>query len=376
MHTADKGILNTTFNVITTPNGKNLTEATLVKRINRFVAKVILNNRELEVYVPNTGRLSELALPGAKLLLSPLNSRYRYKILYILKDSFPIMIDSAYSNTLFHELIKDNKVPGFEQYRLIKREPVYGNHRFDFLMSDGKNNCYIELKSCTLFHKDTASFPDAVSSRASEHIKALAGTGNGKLVFLVLHKNMNRFIPNYHTDFVFYETLKSNMNKIDIHAYTVNYDKNLEITELKSIPVYIPDIRPEGIFILILHRTKDSYFSGIRIRQGYYICCISDRVNVFKTIAQFKRKKGPFLIFPEEIRAGLKIISDIPVVSDVITIDDVKEKLIVSGCSDVTSMMIQTPGSACNAVYFHDNPMEQSWFWDMILDMRFGVYSE
>lgn len=42
---------------------EKIIKATLVKRINRFVAEVIINNEKLNVYVPNTGRLSELALP-------------------------------------------------------------------------------------------------------------------------------------------------------------------------------------------------------------------------------------------------------------------------------------------------------------------------
>ena len=111
----------------------NLLRASLIKRHNRFVAEVILNGKPETVYVPNTGRLSELALPGADLLLSPINGKYRYKILYIINDNYPVMIDSTYSNRLFQKLLLE-KVPGLENHELIRRRPAIGNHRFDFLL--------------------------------------------------------------------------------------------------------------------------------------------------------------------------------------------------------------------------------------------------
>lgn len=151
-----------------------LLKATLIKRVNRFVAEILIDNKKLHVYVPNTGRLSELALPGSEILLSPINAKYRYKILYIIKKSFPVMIDSTYSNSLFYELLLNKKVPELCLFDSITREPVYGNHRFDFLLKHINEKSFIELKSCTLFYKKTGSFPDAVSSRASEHIKSLA----------------------------------------------------------------------------------------------------------------------------------------------------------------------------------------------------------
>lgn len=352
---------------------KLLAKAILLKRINRFVAEVILDNEKLKVYVPNTGRLSELALPGASLLLAPLNSKYRFKILYIMQGSFPVMIDSAYSNSLFHEILTHGKVAGLEYLKLIKREPVYGNHRFDFLLSDKNNACYIELKSCTLFHKDTASFPDAVSTRASGHVKALAETGNGRLIFLILHSNMKRFIPNYHTDFVFYETLKNFMNKVEILAYTVHYDENLKIKELKPVPVIIPEVSPRGIFLLVLHRSSDS---GIPEEQGYYVCCCSGNENLFKTISVIKRKNGLRSILPDELYSDMKIISDIPVITDIITLKEINEKLTAAGGSDFTGIY-KISGNVDNTlVYFKNNPLEQSWFWDMVLELRFGIYSE
>ncbi len=352
-----------------------LKKAVLIKRINRFVAEVILDDEHINVYVPNTGRLSELALPGAELLLSPINAKYKFKILYIINRSFPVMIDSTYSNRLFHELLKNKMVPDLENFTSVKSEPVYGNHRFDFLLSSRKENTYIELKSCTLFHNTTGAFPDAVSTRASEHVKALADSGNGRLVFFVLKNTIERFIPNYHTDYEFYETLKNYKDMIDIRALAVQYDNNLNIHSLKEIPVIIPEVKPEGIFLLILFNPEDTADSdGEVLEEGYYIYCGNTSEHIFKTISSLKKTNRIKTIFPYTKFSKLKIIADLPIVTSSISADDVRNKLLIHSVAEVLSEGIKnSPDNSL--MYYRKNPAEESWFWDTILELRFGEYS-
>jgi sugar fermentation stimulation protein A len=350
-----------------------LQKATLVKRINRFVAEVLLNNEKINVYVPNTGRLSELALPGTDVLLSPINAKYKYKILYMINRSYPVMIDSTYSNRLFHSLLKEKKVPGLEKYSSIKSEPVYGNHRFDFLLKDENGEKFIELKSCTLFHNRTGAFPDAVSSRASEHVKELAESGIGELMFLVLKNDIEKFIPNYHTDFLFYETLKLNKDKIKIRALTVQYDNDLKIQSLKEIPVIIPEVEPKGIFLLILFNPVDTVSSdGEVLEQGYYIYCNRSELNVFKSITSIKKKNGISSILPGKQFSNLKIISDLPVIATSTTIDDIEIRLIQRGGVFILADEQNGSNTCSNLIYYKTNPAHESWFWDIVFDARFG----
>jgi len=352
-----------------------LIKAILVKRINRFVAEVTSDGKQFNVYVPNTGRLSELALPGAELLLSPINAKYRYKILYIINRSFPVMIDSTYSNRLFFKLLKDKKVPSLENYTSIKSEPVYGNHRFDFLLSRENEQLYIELKSCTLFYKTTGAFPDAVSTRASEHVKALAESGKGKLIFLVLRSDIERFIPNYHTDFAFYETLKHYKNKIEIRALAVQYDDNLNIHSLNEIPVIIPEVEPEGIYLMIFFNSKDTVkCDGEVLEKGYYIYCGNSKENIFKTISSIKKKNGIRTILSDTKFSELKIITDLPIVTSSISIAEVQNELMKNGGTEILSG--ENHNSPENRIiYYRKNPSEESWFWNMILELRFEEYS-
>ena len=48
---------------------ENTVPGTFVRRINRFVAEVMIDGKTERVHVKNTGRLRELLLPGAKVTL-------------------------------------------------------------------------------------------------------------------------------------------------------------------------------------------------------------------------------------------------------------------------------------------------------------------
>ena len=48
---------------------KNTVPGTFVRRVNRFVAEVMIDQKTERVHVKNTGRLRELLLPGAKVTL-------------------------------------------------------------------------------------------------------------------------------------------------------------------------------------------------------------------------------------------------------------------------------------------------------------------
>lgn len=346
---------------------ENYVTAKLFKRINRFVAEVLIDGDPETVYVPNTGRLSELALPEADILLSPINGKYRYKILYIINESYPVMIDSTYSNSLFDKLLREKRVPGLEDFSLTRREPPYGNHRFDFLLESNGMEKLLELKSCTLFHGDIASFPDAVSERASEHIKLLAETGKGIIVFFILKHNMKFFIPNFHTDFIFYETLKHCRERIDIKALSIEYNDRLDITGLKEIPVLIPEVKPCGLFIMLI-KLNNSPEQG-KINQ-YLLLCGKDDTDIFKRIKKLRSSSKQFPAVDGINPDGIKIITDLPVVTE---IDDIS----ILDCSfsnkDCKGKILFSTDE-WRIYSFEDNPAEQKWFWNEILKLRFGNF--
>lgn len=339
---------------------KNLITAILIRRINRFVASVLIDTIKTDVYVPNTGRLSELAIPGSECLLAESAGRYRYKLLYILSNGFPVMIDSTLSNSLFAELILSQKVPGLEAFSLIRREPVYGNHRFDYLLGDDKNSCYAELKSCTLFFNNVASFPDAVSSRASEHIRLLASTQGGRLIILVLNHRAEVFVPNYHTDYEFYMALKENYGRITISAFRISYDDDLNIDSLSPVPVHIPEVSQRGFFFMVFCDDTGTFY--------IYISGCTD--NVFDSV---RRMKSPAYALHKicGITGISRILKDFPVISDTGRCD------ISAGlfCRNSGQELEVTGPSGGRIFSFTLNPLEQRWFHQHVLELRFSQYS-
>ncbi len=337
----------------------NLIRARLIQRKNRFVASVLIDNTETEVYVPNTGRLSELAIPGARCLLAESSGRYRYKLLYIFNNGFPVMIDSTLSNSLFAELLVSKKVPGLEKFKLLRREPVYGRHRFDFLIAENKNSCYVELKSCTLFYRDVASFPDAVSSRASEHIRELAKIPESRLVILVLNNSAEVFIPNYHTDYEFYKTLKENSDRIVISSFRIDYNDQLEIKRLFPVPVIIPEVSKKGFFFMVI--SDDNNF---------YIYISGECSDVFDEIKKIKRRRSALkdsLFSANPIR----ILKDFPVITDNLSTGNTIELFTNSG-----GIKIKGTSSCSSRVFrFKHNPLEQRWFHEHVLKLRFSPYT-
>jgi sugar fermentation stimulation protein A len=333
----------------------HLIKAKFIKRLNRFVAEVILNNKKILVHVPNTGRMGELLIPGVDVLLKEANGKYAFRMMYAYYKNNPILIDSILTNTIFQNLFENKEVPGYENCKIHKREPSYENHRFDFLIEDSnKKEEFIELKSCTLAYEDVAAFPDAVSDRASKHLKALAKSKKGTVIFFLFHKNISTFIPNFHTDFLFYETLKEVQNNISIKAFSVESSQNLNITGLTPVSIHIPEVQPNGFIILIIKEEAKNY--------KIHLFTDPENNNIFKSASRIKNKKN--IILKDK---SYKIIHMLPIITH--TIDG--DKLYFH------NEILKNPLFLDESYYvynFKSNPLFSSLFWDTILHIRYNKF--
>ena len=122
-------------------------EGRFVVRPNRFVAKVIVAGQEVIVHVKNTGKLGELLLPGAKVVLQQFNDikrKTQYDLISVYKDGLGwVNIDSLAPNRLVHDWLKA------QDFDLIKPEYSFGNSRIDFYMERGGEKFLLEVKGCT-----------------------------------------------------------------------------------------------------------------------------------------------------------------------------------------------------------------------------------
>jgi len=187
----------------------DLKECIVLERLNRFVAKVIVDNEETLVHIRNTGRLPELLVKGAKGLLEKKEGgKYNWHLKAVNKNGRWVYIDSLLAPKLFLDFIRKENLFDIKS---LKLEPKYGdNHKFDILIN---NEVLIETKSVNLVKDEIAMFPDAPSERGTKHIELLKNIHITKeykpmIVFVVQRPDAKAFKPNEETDPNFSEALK------------------------------------------------------------------------------------------------------------------------------------------------------------------------
>ncbi len=186
-------------------------KATFLRRPNRFTLVCRQNGKVVQAYLPNPGRMWELLLPGATVYLERVPStqgkgkdKMPYTAVAIRKEDRPVMVHTHRTNDLANDLIGKDLIPGLEGAQVLRREIKKGRSRFDFLLQRGKEEIFLEVKSCTLFGRKVAMFPDAVTTRGKRHIEELVGLARrgaaGAVLFLVFWPPAKFFMPEYHTD--------------------------------------------------------------------------------------------------------------------------------------------------------------------------------
>lgn len=215
------------------------------KRLNRFIAKVIIDGEEEKVHVKNTGRLKELLQPNVDVLLeesSNPNRKTKYSLIAIRKQHRWVNIDSQAPNVVAFEAIKEGKIAEIGTAKKIRKEVTYGASRFDLYIENESEKGFIEVKGVTLEVDGLAKFPDALTSRGTKHVMELVDAVKegytGTILFIIQMEGCHTFIPNKETDPAFAQALiEAAKNGVKILAYdTVVNDKG-EMTVGNSIPV-------------------------------------------------------------------------------------------------------------------------------------------
>ncbi|MCG0276230.1 MAG: DNA/RNA nuclease SfsA [Thermosediminibacteraceae bacterium] len=216
------------------------------KRLNRFVASVKIKNKSHKVHVPNSGRLAELLIPGARVILRKADNparKYPYDLIMVYSDDILVSIDSTLpAKLLAAELSKDKLFD--VSYEFVKTEVSYGKSRFDIgLGKNGEIFYFIEVKGVTLVEKRRAFFPDAPTERGARHMLELAkakkeGYGAG-VFFIVQREDADMFSPNDSMDRNFGEALRIAVKAgVEVFAYNCLVSRD-EILLFKPLPVKI-----------------------------------------------------------------------------------------------------------------------------------------
>jgi sugar fermentation stimulation protein A len=295
-------------------------KAVFLKRPNRFVVVCQLNGKTTKAFLPNPGRLWELLLPGAVLYLEKSSQPERklaYTVVAIEREGRPVMAHTHRTNDLVEHLLRNERIPGLEGTEVIKREIRHGNSRFDFLLKRGEEEVYLEVKSCTLFGKNVAMFPDAVTARGKKHVEELAEMKDhgksGAVVFLICWPNANFFMPDYHTDLGFSKTLLAAKDKVSFLPVGLEINPDLSLTSkvrLLEIPweVLQKEVEDRGSYILILrlHAGKTlniGKLGRIEFKAGYYLYAGSAQKNLTQRLERHKRERKKLFWHIDYLRA-------------------------------------------------------------------------
>jgi sugar fermentation stimulation protein A len=227
---------------------KSLIKGKLIKRYKRFFTDVKLEKEVVTAHCPNTGSMKGLLDEGNEVYLLPNNDpkrKLKYGLEIIKTRKNLVGVNTHMANRIAQHALENNLIKELKNNDLIKPEVFFNKEtRFDFLIEKNKQKSFVEVKNVTLFrNKDTAEFPDAVTSRGTKHlltlIDAIKKGYKSYLLFLVQIQNMEKFKIAKDIDKEYYNNYliakKAGVNflayKCDISSKKIFIDKKLKIID-------------------------------------------------------------------------------------------------------------------------------------------------
>ena len=218
----------------------------LERKVNRFIAEVYINGIKELVHIKNTGRLNELLLPKAKVMLehsdNP-NRKTRYSLILVEKNGRWVNIDSQAPNAVAFEALKKGELIEIGLVDAVKREVAFGDSRFDLYFEKDGEKGFIEVKGVTLENDGVVMFPDAPTSRGTKHVleltKAVQEGYSCSILFVIQMKECRLFTPNKEMDPAFTNALlRASQQGVQIMVYDCIVKKDELILD-QRIPVSV-----------------------------------------------------------------------------------------------------------------------------------------
>ncbi len=178
-----------------------LEEGRLVKRYKRFFADIeCADGSIVTAHCANTGSMLNCMADGARVWFSRNDDPKRK-----LKATWELVetphgriacINTGRANRLIEEALQAGVITELAGFTQLRREVKYGeeNSRADFCLMFDQRQVFVEVKSVTLgfADRDTAAFPDAVSTRGAKHLRELTALAEmGQRAVLIYCVNLS-----------------------------------------------------------------------------------------------------------------------------------------------------------------------------------------
>ena len=181
---------------------ETLLQGALIKRYKRFFIDIKYKNKIITAHCPNSGSMMGLLDRGNKAWFS-LSDNPKRKLKYTLEmieiKNKKVGINTLLTNKIVLEALKHKKINSLNKFNHIKTESKFSDGtRFDFLLSNDKEKCFLEVKNVTLLRENKiAEFPDAITSRGTKHLNELCNAKKkgyqSYILYLIQRENCDSF---------------------------------------------------------------------------------------------------------------------------------------------------------------------------------------
>ena len=137
---------------------ERLLQGTLIKRYKRFFVDIKYKNKIITAHCPNTGSMMGLLNKGNTTWFSKSNDpkrKLKYSLEIIKSGNSLVGINTLLTNKLVFEALNLKRIKSLIKFDNIKTEVKFSNNtRFDFLISNSKEKCLLEVKNVTLLRNN------------------------------------------------------------------------------------------------------------------------------------------------------------------------------------------------------------------------------
>jgi len=181
---------------------ETLLQGYLIKRYKRFFADIKYKNKTIVAHCPNTGSMQGLLNYGNQVWFSKSNNpnrKLKYTLEIIEVDKKKVGINTLLTNKIVLEALDNKKIEALNKFNTIQPEVKFTDKtRFDFLLINKKEKCFLEVKNVTLLrNKKIAEFPDAITLRGTKHllelIKAKKKGYESYILYLIQREDCDSF---------------------------------------------------------------------------------------------------------------------------------------------------------------------------------------
>ena len=157
---------------------ESLLQGIFIKRYKRFFVDIKYKNKTITSHCPNTGSMMGLLDKDNIVFFSKSDNpdrKLKYTLQIIKAKNKLVGINTHLTNKIVLEALTNKKVKDLIKYNTIKSEVKFSEKtRFDFLISNNKEKCFVEVKNVTLSRKNKiAEFPDSPTARGIKHLNDL-----------------------------------------------------------------------------------------------------------------------------------------------------------------------------------------------------------